>query len=237
MFHRTVLASAIGLVVSPLLAEEADSTNELQTIQVIGQAASVDKALSRQRAADNIESTTQADDIGDFPDSNVSESLQRLPGVSIERDQGEGRFVRVRGVAPDLNAVKVNGIQVPAPEAGRRAVALDVIPADLLESLTVVKTLTPDMDGNSLGGTVEVNTLSAFDRDGLFYSLSGAGSYDDNTEETSPELAVAASTQFSVGDGEKNFGIAGAVSWGERDFGSDNVETGGAWDFDGGNAL
>ena len=104
MFHRTVLASAIGLVVSPLLAEEADSTNELQTIQVIGQAASVDKALSRQRAADNIESTTQADDIGDFPDSNVSESLQRLPGVSIERDQGEGRFVRVRGVAPDLNA-------------------------------------------------------------------------------------------------------------------------------------
>ena len=237
IFRRTVLASAIGLVVSPLLAEEADSTNELQTIQVIGQAASVDKALSRQRAADNIESTTQADDIGDFPDSNVSESLQRLPGVSIERDQGEGRFVRVRGVAPDLNAVKVNGIQVPAPEAGRRAVALDVIPADLLESLTVVKTLTPDMDGNSLGGTVEVNTLSAFDRDGLFYSLSGAGSYDDNTEETSPELAVAASNQFSVGDGEKNFGIAGAVSWGERDFGSDNVETGGAWDFDGGNAL
>lgn len=237
---RTVLAAAIALAVSQVQGEEAKAevqANELSPVRVIGQAASIDKALASQKAANNIESTVNADAIGDFPDNNVSESLQRMPGVSIERDQGEGRFVRVRGVAPDLNAVTVNGIQVPAPEAGRRAVALDVIPADLLESLTVVKSLTPDMDANSLGGTVEVNTLSAFDRDGLFYSLSGSGSYDEHTDQTSPELAVAASNQFSVGSGEKNLGVAGAISWGKRDFGSDNVETGGAWDFDSGNSL
>ena len=233
---RTLLATAIAVVCGQLHAQSGEP-NEIETVRVIGQAASTDRALSEQRAADNIESKVRADDIGDFPDNNVSESLQRMPGVSIERDQGEGRFVRVRGVAPDLNAVNVNGIQVPAPEAGRRAVALDVIPADLLESLTVVKTLTPDMDGNSLGGTVEVETLSAFDRDGLFYSVSGAGSYDEHTDQTSPEFAVAASNQFSLGGGEKNLGVAGAVSWGKRDFGSDNVETGGAWDFDDNNAL
>ncbi|MED5238138.1 MAG: TonB-dependent receptor [Pseudomonadota bacterium] len=235
---KTLLATAVALACSQLQAEEtAADSNELETVRVIGQAASTNRALTEQREADNIETTTRADDIGDFPDSNVSESLQRMPGVSIERDQGEGRFVRVRGVAPDLNAVNVNGIQVPAPEAGRRAVALDVIPADLLESLTVVKTLTPDMDANSLGGTVEVNTLSAFDRDGLFYSLSAAASHDQHTDQTSPELAVAASNQFSLGEGTNNFGVAGAISWGERDFGSDNVETGGGWDFDDNNAL
>ncbi len=235
---RTLLATAVALACSQLHAEEtAEASNELETVRVIGQAASTNRALTEQREADNIESTSRADDIGDFPDNNVSESLQRMPGVSIERDQGEGRFVRVRGVAPDLNAVNVNGIQVPAPEAGRRAVALDVIPADLLESLTVVKTLTPDMDANSLGGTVEVETLSAFDRDGLFYSLSAAASHDQHTDQTSPELAVAGSNQFSLGDGTNNFGVAGAISWGKRDFGSDNVETGGAWDFDDNNAL
>lgn len=235
---KTLLATAVALACSQLQAEEtAADSNELEMVRVIGQAASTNRALTEQREADNIETTTRADDIGDFPDSNVSESLQRMPGVSIERDQGEGRFVRVRGVAPDLNAVNVNGIQVPAPEAGRRAVALDVIPADLLESLTVVKTLTPDMDANSLGGTVEVNTLSAFDRDGLFYSLSAAASHDQHTDQTSPELAVAASNQFSLGEGTNNFGVAGAISWGERDFGSDNVETGGGWDFDDNNAL
>ncbi|WP_300355151.1 TonB-dependent receptor plug domain-containing protein, partial [uncultured Alcanivorax sp.] len=236
-FYRTVLASAVALSLTPAWADDASSANELETVRVIGQAASIDKALASQKAADNIETTVNADAIGQLPDANVSESLQRLPGVSIERDQGEGRFVRVRGLAPDFNAATINGIQTPAPEADKRAVALDVVPADLIESLTVVKSLTPDMDANSLGGTIEVKTLSAFDRDGYYLSLSGKGSYNDNVDETSPELSMAASNQFSIGDGDRNLGIAGGISWGKRDFGSDNVETGGAWDFDSGNAL
>lgn len=236
-FYRTVLASAVALSLTPAWADDASSANELETVRVIGQAASIDKALASQKAADNIETTVNADAIGQLPDANVSESLQRLPGVSIERDQGEGRFVRVRGLAPDFNAATLNGIQTPAPEADKRAVALDVVPADLIESLTVVKSLTPDMDANSLGGTIEVKTLSAFDRDGYYLSLSGKGSYNDNVDETSPELSMAASNQFSIGDGDRNLGIAGGISWGKRDFGSDNVETGGAWDFDSGNAL
>lgn len=206
----------------------------VENVIVVGQAAGINKALNKQRSADNILTAVSADAIGQFPDTNVSESLQRLPGLSIERDQGEGRYVRVRGMGPDFNAVTINGVGVPGPDADRRAVALDVIPSDLLENLTVTKTLTPDMDANSLGGSIDVQSLSAFDRDGFFYQLTAEGSYDENTEETSPKGALTASNQFSLGGDENNFGVAFGVSSFKRKFGSDNVETGGAWNFDDG---
>ncbi len=204
----------------------------VENVIVIGQAAGINKALNKQRSADNIITSVSADAIGQFPDTNVSESLQRLPGLSIERDQGEGRYVRVRGMSPDYNAVTINGVGVPGPDADRRAVALDVIPSDLLENLTVTKSLTPDMDANSLGGTIDVQSLSAFDRDGFFYQLTAEGSFDENTEEYSPKLAATASNQFSIGNDDNNVGVAFGVSSFKREFGSDNVETGGAWNFD-----
>lgn len=208
----------------------------VENVIVIGQAAGINKSLNKQRSADNIITAVSADAIGQFPDTNVSESLQRLPGLSIERDQGEGRYVRVRGMGPDFNAVTINGVGVPGPDADRRAVALDVIPSDLLENLTVTKSLTPDMDANSLGGSIDVQSLSAFDRDGFFYQLTAEGSYDENTEETSPKVAATASNQFSLGGDDNNLGVAFGVSSFKREFGSDNVETGGAWDFEDGEA-
>ena len=196
---------------------------------MIGQAASLNKALEQQRRYDSVESVVHADGIGQLPDANAAEALQRVSGVSVERDQGEGRFVSVRGIAPDQNSVTINGTLVPSPESDRRAGALDVLPSELVQSLSVVKTLTPDMDANSLGGTVEVESLSAFDHDGLFYSLSSEASYDDNTSKVSPKFSGAWSNRFSLGDGVDNFGVAAALSWNKRDFGSDNVETGGKW--------
>ena len=117
------------------------------------------------------------------------------------------------------------------------AAALDVLPSELVQSLSVIKTLTPDMDANSLGGTVDVQSLSAFDHKGLFYTGSTEASYDKNTSQTSPKFSGAASNRFSLGDGIDNFGVAAALSWQKRDFGSDNVETGGAWDFTNGAKL
>jgi TonB-dependent receptor len=203
-------------------------------VDVVGQAASIDEALKEQRGSDSIKSVVHADGVAQLPDQNVAEAVQRLPGISVERDQGEGRFVSVRGLAPDLNSVTINGTLVPAPESDRRAVALDVLPAELVQSLSVVKTLTPDMDANSLGGTVEVQSLSAFDHKGLFYTGSTEAGYDSNTHQTSPKFSGAASNRFSLGDGVDNFGVAAALSWQKRKFGSDNTETGGAWD---GNSL
>ena len=231
-FRLSALALAIA-VSAPLIAQAQSA----EVVDVIGQAAQLEQALDDQRRANTIKSVVHADAIGQMPDDNAAEALQRIPGISVERDQGEGRFVRVRGLGSDLNSVTINGTLVPAPEDDRRAVAMDVLPSELIQSLSVVKTLTPDMDANSLGGTIEVESLSAFDHDGLFYSLSAEGSHDDNTGKNSPKLSGAFSNRFSIGDGIDNFGVAAALSWQEREFGSDNVETGGAWDFDDGDRL
>ncbi|MCM2678200.1 TonB-dependent receptor [Echinimonas agarilytica] len=205
-----------------------DDNEQIEHILVIGQAASTSKSLQDQRDANNLITVATADAIGNFPDANASESLQRMVGLSIERDQGEGRFVRVRGLAPDYNAVTINGTRVPSPEAGRRAVALDVVPSDLIQTLTVTKSLTPDMDADSLGGAVDIKSTSAFDRDGMFYKFNAEGGYNDLEEEYSPKITGAYSNTFA----DDTVGIAMAASWLERKFGSDNVETGGGWDFD-----
>ncbi|MGS0676244.1 TonB-dependent receptor [Shewanella sp. 125m-1] len=199
----------------------------VEHIQVVGQRGSLSKSLNRQRAADNLVSVLSADALGNFPDTNISEALQRVPGVSIERDQGEGRFVRIRGMAPDYNAVSMNGTRLPSPDSDRRAVALDVVPSDLLQSVEVTKTLAPDMDADSLGGAIEVKSLSAFDRDDTYFNVSAEGSYDQMTESVNPKLAGSYSDIF-----EDDIGVAIAASWYNRDFGSDNVETGGKWSFD-----
>ena len=233
----TVSALALAIASERLSAADATAAGATEHVEVMGQAASIDQALKQQRNSDNIESVVHADGVAQLPDANVAEAVQRLPGISVERDQGEGRFVSVRGLGPDLNSVTINGTLVPSPESARRAVALDVLPAELVQSLSVIKTLTPDMDANSLGGTVDVQSLSAFDHKGLFFTGSSEAGYNKNTHQTSPKLSGAISDRFSLGDGVDNFGVAAALSWNKRDFGSDNVETGGAWDFTDGARL
>jgi TonB-dependent receptor len=232
-----VSALAIAIASERLSAADAAATGATEHVEVVGQAASIDQALKEQRNSDNIESVVHADGVAQLPDANVAEAVQRLPGISVERDQGEGRFVSVRGLGPDLNSVTINGTLVPSPESARRAVALDVLPSELVQSLSVIKTLTPDMDANSLGGTVDVQSLSAFDHKGLFYTGTIEAGYNQNTHQTSPKFSGAISDRFSLGDGIDNFGVAAALSWNKRDFGSDNVETGGAWDFNDGARL
>ncbi len=202
----------------------------LENIIVVGQAAGASSALNKQRAADNLVSVVSADSIGQFPDENVSEALQRVSGVFIERDQGEGRFVGIRGASPNLNTASINGISIPAPESDRRSVALDVIPSGLLEGLEVTKTVTPDMDGGNIGGNIEVKSLSAFDRDGMSYQLSAEGNYNELKSETSPKVAGTFTNLFDVGEGQ--VGVAAALSWQDRDFGSQNIESGGDWETD-----
>ncbi|KFZ39033.1 hypothetical protein HR45_01145 [Shewanella mangrovi] len=202
----------------------------IEHLSVIGQSGALSRSLSAQRNADNFITVSSADAIGEFPDSNAAESLQRMAGLSIERDQGEGRFVRVRGLSPDLNAVTYNGSTLPAPESGTRAVALDVIPSDLLESLTVTKTLTPDMDADSLGGSVDIKSLSAFDKEGRFTKFTAEGSFDEHESAYGNKLAATYSDRYALSGSDDDFGMALAASNALRKFGSDNVETGGKWD-------
>lgn len=200
------------------------SLNEksLEEVLVLGQNSGQASAINQKRVADSIRSIVSADGIGQFPDQNAAESLQRLPGLSIERDQGEGRFVSIRGIDPNLNNVVINGLNVPSPEGGVRSVALDVIPSELIQTLAVSKSITPDMDGDAIGGTVEVRSVSAFDRNGTTATLNAQLSQNALRSETSPK--VSASATHLIND---EIGIAGAVSWQSRDFGSDNIESNG----------
>lgn len=184
------------------------------------------RSIAAQDKADNIINVLSSDDIGNLPDKNAAEALARLPGVSVQRDQGEGRYITVRGLGPDLNAVAINGALAPSPEASRRAVALDVLPSGLIRSLEVSKTLTPEQEASSLGGTVEVKTLSAFDLPGSLLTVNAAASHDQNTGNNSPSAGMLWASRF--GDGK--FGVAVGLSGEKRKFGSDNLETGGAWD-------
>lgn len=200
----------------------------MDNIIVYGQRAGQAGAINRQKNADNLMSVVSADTIGQSPDQNAAEALQRLPGLSIQRDQGEGRFVAIRGIDPNLNNVTINGVNVPSPESGVRSVALDVIPSELIQSLEVSKTVTPDMDANAVGGSIEVKSLSAFDRQGRSYSATIQGSYNELMEDTSPKLSGSYTDIFDLSSGAQ-LGVATAVSWFERKFGSHNVETDGGW--------
>ena len=142
----TALSLAIMAVFSGPSHAQAQDADGLPaaTVVVSGQRASLRNAIAAQEKADNIISVISSDDIGGLPDKNAAEALARLPGVSVQRDQGEGRYITVRGLGPDLNAVTINGALVPSPEAGRRAVALDILPAGLIRTLEVSKTLLPE---------------------------------------------------------------------------------------------
>ena len=147
-----------------------------------------------------------------------------LPAIRVKA--ASSSFV---GLDSSLNAITINGARVPSPEKDTRSVALDVIPSDLLESLEVVKALRPDLDADAVGGLVEIKPLIAFDRGQQSFSARVEASHNDLTGETSPKVSGTATKVFSVGDGVDNFGAAFAISYFDRQFGSENLETDGGW--------
>ena len=206
---------------SAALAEETDDTT-VDALVVVGQRAMMQTSVSRQRESDTVESVESRDAIGQFPDQNVAEAARRLPGVNVLDDQGEGRFVSVRGLDPSLNAASVNDVRLPAPEADTRAVALDVIPSELVESISIKKTLTADMDADTLGASIDIKTTRSFDRQDPFFGAIFEGSYNDLNGKTSPK----GSLDFSVPVSDV-FGIAGGLSYYKRQTSTDNQEMSG----------
>ncbi|HHP7239385.1 carboxypeptidase-like regulatory domain-containing protein, partial [Longibacter sp.] len=119
------------------------------------------KALSQQKNAANITNVVAADQIGQFPDATAPDALQRVPGIGVQRDQGEGRFIQIRGGAPQLTTVTFNGERIPSPEGDVRQIALDAVPTSILQSIEVSKAITPDMDADAIGGAVNLVTRRA----------------------------------------------------------------------------
>jgi TonB-dependent receptor len=223
-------AAAPAGAVSAAQPAHSEASGQLEEIVVTGQRASLESAVARQREAESLISALSADDVGNFPDQNVAEATRRLPGVSVENDQGEGRFIVLRGLDPNLNSTTINGLNVPSPQReGGRQVALDTIPSELLAGVVVAKSFTPDMNGDAIGGAVEIETLSAFDRAASWLTARVEGSYNTLQETESPRASLAAANTFAVGESGRRFGIAAAVSWSDRRFGSENNEVDVGW--------
>ncbi|WP_411849368.1 TonB-dependent receptor [Stenotrophomonas sp. LGBM10] len=230
----TMLALSIGLALSGgAWAQEAGTTNptDLDTVTVTGYRASVEKALDIKRGESGMVDAIVAEDIGKFPDLNLAESLQRIPGVVITRDAGEGRNISVRGLGPDFTRVRINGMEAlttvgSGDQSGGtnrgRGFDFNVFASDLFSQLIVRKTAQADVEEGSLGATVDLNTAKPFDYDGFTLAASGQASYNDMAQKADPRMAALISNTFADG----TFGALLSVAYSERQLLEEGSNTG-----------
>ncbi len=194
-------------------------TLELDGVEVTGFGlGSQARALNTQRTNMNITNVVATDQIGKFPDANIGDAVKRIPGITMQVDQGEARNIIVRGLSPQLNSVSLNGSRVPSAEGDNRNVQMDLIPADMIQSIEVSKAVTPDMDADALGGSVNLVTRTSPQGFRLSSTLgSGINFITDK-----PII----NGSFLLGDRSDNgkFGWMVSASYNDNDFGSDNVE-------------
>jgi len=133
------------------------------------------EAINRERESDNILQVLPVEVITSLPNTNIADALGRMPSVTLERDEGEGKYVQIRGLEPRLSNVTINGVNVPSPEGDVRQIKLDVIPANLVESVEINKTLSPNQDGDAIGGSVNLVTKTAEEKPTLY--INGIGGY------------------------------------------------------------
>ncbi len=219
-FRRVVSVPQDGTVTvdSELSITGSNAANE---IVVTGARASRLLALERKRSLPVIADIVSSDGIGKLPDYNTAEALQRLPGVSVEIDQGEPRYVVIRGIDPNLNQVTVDGNLVGIPEAEGRRVALDTIPSDLVAAIEVVKAVTPDYDGNAIGGSINIVTPTAFDRATPFSFVTARGAYNGKSEKLGFGGAATHGRRFGP---DETFGVVIGGSYFKRFIDSDLAE-------------
>ncbi|WP_335965573.1 TonB-dependent receptor [Galbibacter sp. PAP.153] len=192
---------------------------ELESVEVSaytlsGQA----RALNTQKNNTNITNVISTDQIGKFPDANIGDAVKRIPGITMQVDQGEARNIIVRGLSPQLNSVTLNGSRIPSAEGDNRNVQMDLIPSDMIQSIEVSKAVTPDMDGDALGGSINLVTRTA--PQGFRVSATaGSGINFINNKRIW-------TGSFLVGDrtNDGKFGWMLSASVNDNDFGSDDVE-------------
>jgi len=192
---------------------------ELQEIVVEGSMKGQVKALNTQRNSSNIVNVISSDQIGRFPDANIGDALKRIPGINVQYDQGEARFGNIRGTAPQLNSVTINGDRVPSAEAEIRSVQLDLIPSDMVQTIEVSKAVTPDMDADAIGGSINLVTRSNPYSQRLSLNL-GSG-YNVLAEKPQYQGSLVYGSRFF----KKKVGIMIGASYHNHQLGSDNIES------------
>lgn len=185
------------------------------------------KAMISQQKAENIKNVVSAEQIENFPDMNAAEAMQRITGITLKRDQGEGKFIQLRGTPPEFTNFNVNGEQIPSPEGNVRYVGMDIISADQIETIEVTKVLTPDMDGDGIAGSVNIVTKKAKSEDPEIKASIATGY--SNLRGT-PNYNM----QLSYGARKNKLGFQVSGSYYQNEQGSDDLEAkfikGSFWD-------
>ena len=230
-FARRSSAIAIAttmLVAAPAIAQNAADQpaadqSEAADIVVTGFRASLNSALGMKRAEAAAVDSIVAEDIGKFPDSNLAESMQRVPGVALARgDGGEGRNISVRGLGAGFTRVRINGMEGTAQTGGSdiygagnngRSFDFNVFPTEIFSALSVRKTPSADIEEGSLGATVDLTAPKPFDqKDDFVLSMTARGIYNELSKKVDPRASLLISKQF----GDSGFGILGSVAYQKR---------------------
>ncbi|WP_083629660.1 TonB-dependent receptor [Tenacibaculum agarivorans] len=204
--------TSVALTLTP----DAFQLNEVEitAFGLSGQA----RALNTQKNNMNITNVVSTDQIGKFPDANIGDAVKRIPGITMQVDQGEARNIIVRGLSPQLNSVTLNGSRIPSAEGDNRNIQMDLIPSDMIQTIEVNKAVTPDMDADALGGSVNLVTRTAPQGFRVAATLGSGISFITNRRILNGSFLVGDRTK------DKKFGWMFAASINDNDFGSDNVE-------------
>lgn len=204
-------------ITTPLKFELKADVNALNAVEVTGILEGSIKAFIEQKKAENIKNVMSAEQIETFPDMNAAEVMQRIPGITLQRDQGDGKFVQLRGTPPELTTFNVNGEQIPSPQGGVRYVGMDIVAADQIDFIEVNKVLTPDMDGDGIAGSVNIRTKTAQKGPPKISATLSSGY--GNIRATPNYQA-----QFSYGNRPNKFGFQLNASFFQNQQGTDNIE-------------
>ena len=230
---RLAIAVAGGSLVSGAVLAQQPATatsGELEEVTVTGFRASLGASLDVKRKEAGSTDTIMAEDIADFPDLNLSESIQRLPGVSIARDAGEGRQISVRGLGPQFTRVRINGMEAMTTTGGTDAAGgtnrgrgfdFNIFASDLFNPITVRKTASADVEEGSLGATVDLQVARPFDYNGFTLVTSAQLGYNDLSESFDPRASLLVSNSF--GDGR--FGALLSVAYSQRELADEGSST------------
>ncbi len=228
MSKKFILAAAVSS--AALISGYAYADEDAKTVVVFGTRAAERNSIDQQKNSKNLVNIITANDAGKLPDQNVAEAVQRAPGVTMDDDQGEGRYVVIRGLDPSMAAVRVNGQEAAAPETNTRSVKLDTVPAGLVGSVEIIKNQSAEYDANAIAGVVNIKTISAFDKKKPFIAGRVSGTYIDLNKKNAYDADFSGAKRFGA---NKEFGVAFALNASRRPQASENIQGTENWSVDG----
>jgi len=213
--RKTALAALIAdILISPYaFAQTANEPVAPESkVVVSGIRASLANSLTTKRIQDGVVDAVSAEDAGKFPDTNIAESLQRVTGVQIQRNNGEGRYISVRGLGPEFNNVLVNGRTLTS-DTGGREFSFDLLSSDLISKALVYKTSQPFLPEGGIGSTVDIQTARPLSgKTGHTSVVNVSDSWDSNSRKHTPN----ASGMYSFANEARTLGVTGSVSYTDR---------------------